>query len=202
MTITLSHHRQEHLGEILASIPVTQKHTTIKKWHKLLGKLQSMSLALPGARNIFSTMQNALVLSSKNRISLHKGVHQALEDFRWMHTNIASRPTRIAELVPLLPSAIGFHDASGLGAGGVVYPTPDLSPREGINQGQPIVYQVQWPPEVTSKLITQDNPNGTITNSNLEIAGGLLHLHATAQSYDVCERTLNNKTDNLATMFW
>ena len=202
MTIALPPHRQERLGEILASIPVTQKRTTVKKWHKLLGELRSMSLALPGARNVFSTMQNALVLSSDNRIALRKGVHQALNDFRWMHHNITSRPTRIAELVPLLPSAIGFHDASGLGAGGVVYPTLDLLPREGINQGQPIVYRVQWPPEVTSQLITDNNPNGTVTNSDLELAGGLLHLHATAQSYDVRERTLNNKTDNLATMFW
>ena len=69
-TIELPLHRQERLGTILASIPVTQKRTTVKKWHRLLGELRSVSLTLPGARNIFSAMQNALVLSSNNRIAL------------------------------------------------------------------------------------------------------------------------------------
>eukprot|EP00804_Cyclotella_cryptica_P014036 CCRYP_002515-RA/>CCRYP_002515-RA protein AED:0.40 eAED:0.40 QI:0/-1/0/1/-1/1/1/0/89 len=50
---------------------------------------------------------------SGTRVKLNKGVHHALEDFRWMHDNIASRPTRIAELVPLDPAAEGHHDASG-----------------------------------------------------------------------------------------
>ena len=30
-----------------------------KRWHKLLGELRSMVLALPGARGLFSTLQMA-----------------------------------------------------------------------------------------------------------------------------------------------
>ena len=202
MTLQLPPHRQDRLGQILASIPPSQKRTSVKKWHKLLGELRSMSLALPGARNVFSAMQNALVLSSSNRIALRKGVHQALADFQWMADDISQRPTRIAELVPLQPAILGFHDASGLGAGGVAYPTPDVPPRVGVAHNQPILFRVQWPQEIRSRLITDSNPNGSITNSDLELAGGLLQLQATAQSYDVRERTINNKTDNLATMFW
>lgn len=57
MTVTLPPHRVERLAEILASIPLDQKRTSVRKWHKVLGELRSMSLALPGARHLFSHMQ-------------------------------------------------------------------------------------------------------------------------------------------------
>jgi hypothetical protein len=60
LTICLPSHCVEHLWEILDKIPPTQHQISIKKWHKVLGELRSMSLALPGLCNIFSTMQNAL----------------------------------------------------------------------------------------------------------------------------------------------
>jgi hypothetical protein len=43
-----------------------------------------MPLALPGLRNIFSTMQNGLALKTGGRLALDKGVHHALEYFWWM----------------------------------------------------------------------------------------------------------------------
>ena len=115
LTIHLPPHRVDRLAHILASIPTTQRRTSLKNWHQILGELRSMSLALPGSRNIFSTMQNALRTKKTGRIALHKGVHDALDDFRWMHADITTRPTRIAELVPLHPVAEGHHDASGTG---------------------------------------------------------------------------------------
>ena len=202
MTISLPPHRVQRLHDLLTSIPPQQKRTSVKKWHKLLGELRSMSLALPGSRNLFSAMQLALSLKTKSRINLSKGVHSALQDFRWLHHNISNRPTRIAELIPLHPCALGYHDASGRGAGGVWFPTPDLTPRLGIAPNTPLLWRYAWPPDITSKLITPANPHGTITNSDLELAGGLLHLDILAQSYDTRERTILSKTDNLATMFW
>ena len=202
MTISLPEHRVERLAEILASIPLTQKRTSVRKWHKVLGELRSMSLALPGARHLFSQMQHALSTATKTRIALKKGVHQALQDFRWLYDNIRNRPTRIAELIPLLPSALGYHDASGTGAGGVWFPTKDLVPRAGVAPGQPLLWRFQWPEDIVNSLVSTSNPDGTITNSDLELAGGLLHLDALAQSYDIRERTIVSKTDNLPTMFW
>ena len=70
-----------------------------------------MSLSLPGSRNIFSTMQNAFSSTTKGRLALDKGFHHALNDFRWMHGNISTCPTRIAKLVLLPPAAEGHHDA-------------------------------------------------------------------------------------------
>ena len=55
---------------------------------------------------------------------------------------------------------------------------------------------------MSSLLSTDANPGGTITNSDLELAGGLLHLEALAQTFDIRERTVLSKTDNLNTLFW
>jgi len=65
-----------------------------------------------------------------------------------------------------------------------------------------MVWHHQWPQDIATCLITNKNPHGTITISDLELAGGLLHLDVLCQCYDVCECTILSKTDNLATLFW
>ena len=201
MTIHLPQHRAERLAEILSSIPITQKRTSVKKWHKVLGELRSMALALPGARHLFSHMQHALSNKLKTRVTLSRGVHDALADFRWILNDLKRRPTRIAELVPLLAAAEGHHDASGKGAGGVWFPAKHLVPREGY-KSQPVLWRLKWPQHIIDQLVTMENPSGTVSNSDLELAGGLLHLEAIAQCFDVRERTVLSKTDNLNTLFW
>ena len=160
-----------------------------------------MSIALPGCRGLFSALQKALQSRKGHRVPLNKDVHQSLCDFRWILNNLSERPTRIAELVPLLPSALGHHDASGVGAGGVWFPAQGLQPR-GCQTSSPLLWRYQWPKDVASRLITDKNPHGTISISDLELAGGLLHLDVLCQHYAVPERTILSKTDNLATLFW
>jgi hypothetical protein len=141
-----------------------------------------MSLALPGTCNMFSVLQLALSnAQGSSCIALKKGVHNTLNDFHWMYSDICAHPTRIAEVVPLAPSALGYHDAAGSGAGGVWYPSPELSPHQGVSPGQPLLWQLQWPKDIIQSLVTKSNPHGSITNSDLELAGGLLHLDIIAQ---------------------
>jgi hypothetical protein len=90
MTITLPPHQVTRLTEILNAFLATQRQTSMKRWHKTLRELRSMSLALPGSCNTFSSMQNAMSSQSKGCIALGKGVHNALNDFWWMHWNIAT----------------------------------------------------------------------------------------------------------------
>jgi Reverse transcriptase (RNA-dependent DNA polymerase). len=200
-TIALPPHRATRLREILDSVPFHQRRIGVKKWHKILGELRSMSLALPGSRGLFSHLQAALAKKTGTRVPLNAEVHQALADFRWILEHITARPTRIAELVPLLPSALGYHDASGAGSGGVWFPASHLLPR-GQCTRQPVLWRYQWPQEIQQKLVTDTNPKGTISNSDLELAGGILHLDILCQTYDIRERTILSKTDNLAALFW
>lgn len=118
-----------------------------------------------------------------------------------MLDNIASRPTRIVELVPLLSLAEDHHNASGKGAGGIWFPAPHLNHREGYEH-KPVVWHLKWPQHVIDRLVTDENPDGDISNSDLELAGGLLHLEALAQTFDIRERTVLSKTDNLNLLFW
>ena len=201
MTVSLPAHRVERLAEILASIPKDQKCTSGKKWHKVLGELRSIFLALLGACHLFSHMQLTLATKIKSRITLSWGVHNALADFRWLLDDINNCSTCIAELVPLLALAQDHHDASGASTGGVWFPSEYLQPRDGYTW-LPVLWRLEWPKEIIDKVVMAVNPKGTILNSGLELVGGLLHLEAIAQSFDVHERTLLSKTNNLNTLFW
>ena len=88
-----------------------------------MGELRSISIALPGARGLFSHMQNALKLKEGGRINSSKGIHTALDEFRWIQRSLTKRRTRLQELVPLTPIVTGPHDASDLGAGGCLFPS-------------------------------------------------------------------------------
>ena len=82
MTISLPPHRADRFRDILAEIPATQKRISVEKWHRCLGKLRSISLALSVSRGLFSQMQEALRHVNGKRVTLTRGVHEALADFQ------------------------------------------------------------------------------------------------------------------------
>ena len=114
---------------------------------------------------------------------------------------MSSQPTIIAELVLLHFSAEGNREAFGKDAGGVWFPEAHLTPREGASS-QPLLWRLRRPQHITDLLVTDANPTGTIANSDLELAGGLFHAEALAQTFDTRESTVLSKTDNLNTLFW
>lgn len=48
-TMELTPRQRAWLAEILANYPRSCKHTSVSEWHKVLGELCSMALALPGS---------------------------------------------------------------------------------------------------------------------------------------------------------
>ena len=82
--------------------------------------------------------------------------------------------------------AAGHHDASGSGTVGIWFPSSTVTPRAGYTS-LPLVWCLQWPSYITDLLVTDNNLAGTISNSNLELAGGLLHLKAVSQAFDIRE---------------
>ena len=81
MTISLPPHRADRFRDILADIPATQKCISVNKWHRCLGELRSMLLALPGLRGLFTQMQEALRHFKGKGVTITQGVHEALADF-------------------------------------------------------------------------------------------------------------------------
>jgi hypothetical protein len=80
MTVELPAPCAARLQEILDSIPSHQKLTSVKNWHKVLGELRSMSLAIPGSRGLFSLLQEALCHQANKCIRLSQGVHDCLDN--------------------------------------------------------------------------------------------------------------------------
>ena len=70
-----------------------------------------------------------------------------------------TRTTYIAEIVHRLATDLGFVDASGFGASGVL-----LDPN---SDGE---HCAEWTPDVIADLVSWDNPKRRITNSDLELA--------------------------------
>jgi hypothetical protein len=68
---------------------------------------------------------------------------------------------------------VAFCDVSAFGAGGVWF--------SGTKPLHPAVWRVEFPPDITSQVISDSNPNGVLTNSDLELAGVLLHYLALEQ---------------------
>jgi hypothetical protein len=223
MTLSLPAHRADRLLEILDDIKPFQRRISEKKWHKTLGELRSMSMALPGSRGLFSLLQEAFRHKTNHRVPLTPQLHEFLADFRWMYTELRTRPTRLYELVPTTPAVIGAHDASGYAMGGVLLPTPAAVPRTArllgpssptsdsfsldlvtkpATQSHPILWRAPFPLSIRQQLVTFRNPTGTISNSDLELAGSVIQNAATASCFDVRERTILNKADNTATVFW
>ena len=170
-TLELPPHRQERLRAILADICPSQKRASVKKWHRLLGELRSMTLAIPGSRGLFSVLQEALKYDQHGkpcRVRLTRAVHQFLADFRRLADNLESRPTRIAEIFPRTPSVLGATDASGRGMGGIAFVHLKDS------RVDPILWRNTFPKTIVKDFVSFENPTGTVSNSDLELAATVI----------------------------
>jgi hypothetical protein len=77
------------MHELLDEIPLLQKRISLAKWHRVLGELCSMALAIPGARGLFSHLQAALrTADTTKRIRASCHVHATMEDFRWLASTL------------------------------------------------------------------------------------------------------------------
>eukprot|EP00978_Attheya_sp_CCMP212_P046624 scaffold402300_cov43-Attheya_sp.AAC.1 len=57
---------------------------------------------------------------------------------------------------------VGYRDASAFGTDGVWF--------SGLLSLTPTVWRVEWPSDITANVVFDKNPDGTITNSDLEMA--------------------------------
>jgi hypothetical protein len=167
-SIELPPHRVERLSVIFNSLR-KKSRVSLKSWHATLGELRSMSLGIPGSRGLFSLLQEGFRHVDRHRIRITPAMRDQLSDFEHLALSLASRPTDLAEIVPDDPVAVGPHDASILGMGGVWLPATTNS------HIPPLLWRAPFPPHIQARLVSTNNPQGTITNSDLELAGLLAH---------------------------
>jgi hypothetical protein len=198
-TIQLPPHRIDRFHSILAGIPGTQRRTSTKKWQQVVGELRSMALAVPGARCLFCSLQEALLHRTHDgaRVRLGRHVNSFLDDFRWLAKGLAARTTSMLEVVPSCSTATrGACDASGKKMGGVHFVPSTNSPI------QPYLWRSPFPAKVTRQLVSTANQMGKVSNSNLELAGSVAQHYRWCQIVDVQDVTIHNCYDNTATVFW
>ena len=189
-TILLPPHRLERLTTIFEELR-GRRRVSLKQWHKVLGELRSMVMAIPGGRGLFSTLQTGLQQhTDKHRVRISPVIRAQLDDFELLATNLAQRPTRIAEIIPDNPAAIGACDAAGKGMGGVWF----------TRENAPSLWQARFPPHVTNNLVTWENPTGIFNNGDFEHLGVLSHLDVIAQHHDVRDATLSLLNDNVTAL--
>ena len=80
--------------------------------------------------------------------------------------DLAVRPTHVTEVVQQGLDYAGYCDASAFGAGGVWFGSGTALSRS--------VWRIQLPQDITSDVVSYANPNGRLTNSDLEMAAVVL----------------------------
>ena len=195
-TVHLAPHRREKLESLLAGLPASQRTISLRRWRQVVGELRSLNIGLPGARGLYSHLQELLPSDSSappnTRLRLTPLVHAALDDFRWLLSTQRARPTRWAELLPTSPPAfIGSVDAAKAGMGGVWFGTCG-----------PCLWRQPFSERIQQQVVSFDNPMGNITNSDLELTGLVAHFDVVAQQTEVRERTLHAVGDNVASLAW
>jgi hypothetical protein len=190
--IELPPHRIARLHDLLHSITPSHKHVSTKHWHQLLGELRSMTLGLPGAQGLFSTLQECF----RHPVKSHRlTAHDFLTDFKVLAATADTRPTRINELLPQEPSTLGCTDAAAPGMGGIAFaPRPDGSL-------QPFLWRSRFQDAIINRLGTSSNRGSDITNSDLELAGSVAQHDVIAQHFDIRGHTLHNFHDNTSAVW-
>ena len=85
--------------------------------------------------------------------------------------------------------------------GGVFFvPTPESTEESPCYNSY--VWQTPFPAFVQEGLVTWTQPNGTITNSDLELAATVAQNDVIANTYGVAEATIANLHDNHAAVVW
>jgi hypothetical protein len=166
-TVRLPPAKSEALLKELRKV-LKKPRVPLKRFCSLAGRLQHAARILPAAKAFFTPLNDALRgMPSFIGLGRHGEVRKALLDAGALIQELSRRPTHVSELVEQDPHYIGFCDASAFGAGGVWF--------SGSESLQPSVWRVEFPADITNQVVSDSNPHGALTNSDLELTGVLLH---------------------------
>jgi hypothetical protein len=120
---------------------------------------------------------------------------EALKDIRTILRASIKSPTQCRDLVVGWPDYVGIVDASSHDVGGIV-----IGEHSGI---PPTVFCLEWLKDIAANSVSSFNSQGSITNSDLEMAGLLLlWLCIEAIVRDIAHKHVALLSDNLPTISW
>jgi hypothetical protein len=189
LTISLPKHRMDNLQHLLHSF-LHKKRTSTKKWKSFLGTLRSTTPALYGATHLFSILQHTLTANHR-RVRITSLVKAILRDWIILAQRAATQPVPMHTTVPRAPTCLAATDASSLGLGGF-WITPDAS----------ILWRTPLSPNIRQRIITQHTPEGTLTNSDLELAAMVIGSTLAAQHSHRPDHNILLASDNTPAVAW
>jgi len=162
----------------------------------VIAKVRHAFTALPGGRGLCSPC-NRLLQKRPPLVYFHinESLHAAISNCRTILRKSMSRPTCCRKLVAGWPDFIGVVDASSHGVGGVIIGE--------LPECLPTVFRLQCPPDITANVISEANLKGTITNSDLKLAGlVLLWLMMEHVCGPLAEKCIALFSNNSPTVSW
>ena len=184
-TLELPPHRKLELGQIFADL-ASRKRISKKMWERILGKLRFVSIAIPGSAGLFSALQHANQKACQGRIRITQALRTCLNDFAALTADVGCRPTHLAEIIPQDPTLMGTTDAAKPGMGGIYFDP----------NGNSFVWRSPFPQAIQDALVSTTNPQGSITNSDLEHTGLLTQSSLMCTTHNLRYATIANLSDN------
>jgi len=193
--------RTVHLAADKAKLYIREAHTMLRRKSiplKLLqttvGKLRHAAVILPAAKGFFTPLNN-IMKSPERSIVLGEEARAAVLDICTLIHKLSKRPTHVNEIIPDPPAHVAYHDAAAEGAGGVWFPLEDVS--------QPVVWRLAFPQDIQDDVVTEANPSGSITNSDLELAAAVFAVGIILNNTpSIKHKTIGTLCDNSPTVSW
>jgi hypothetical protein len=201
-TIALPQKKAKSLVDQLRQMRRSKATVRLKDFQKLHGRLQFTTVALPCGRALLGPLDKVIsstLKDHKTRIRINDYLRGLLSDWTALIHLTASRPTHARELVEHPPSFRGFVDASKWGVGGVWF--------GGSDQVEPLVWFFEWPSTIRDAMVGPTRNSGTLSISDLELAGIFMHFLALEAYTQHLNISLTHKSvaiwcDNLPAVAW
>ena len=132
-------------------------------------KVQHVLKVLPAVRAIFNTINRVLgIRQGLKTVFIRKNnkPEKSISGFQILLREAHREPTKCKQLVTVGSHFVGVMGAAKEGMRGVVVGKMDTCAST--------VFCLEWPQGVQDMVCTKDNPDGPITNSDLDMAGLLL----------------------------
>jgi hypothetical protein len=138
-----------------------------KEFKSVTAKLRHAFTCIPAGIGLLSPCNRVLKVQP-HHVYLHKNLRvlTAIEGCQSLLGESTKEPTSCRELICGWPNFVRIVDALSHGVGGVIFGE--------LSACTPTVFQWQWPENIRTSVVSLKNPNGTITNSDLELAGLLM----------------------------
>jgi len=174
----------------------TNRGIPFAEFESITAKLRHAFIALREGRGLLSPC-NWIIRRRPDVVYLHRNgpLLEAIRDIRTILRASVKNPTQCKDLVAEWPDYIGIVDASSHGVGGVVIGELSSIP--------PTVFRLKWPVDISDALVSFENRSGTISNSDLEMAGLLLlWLCLEGVAPDLAHKHIALFSDNSPTVSW